>query len=123
MALSVRPSRSKARTRAGDYERAARAAADSEREGALWACSDRNAEHDDPELLLLAAEHRAKLLGAILRLAPQPRELLCRVYGINYTAQSVRSVAELWGAPKSRLDRMLARALDDLRLMLVERES
>jgi hypothetical protein len=37
-------------------------------------------------------------------------DLLCRVYGLNCTTQSVRSVTELWGAPKSRLSRMLVRA-------------
>lgn len=99
--------------------RAARVTVHAEREDALRTYSGREADHEEPELLLLAAEDRAALLAAIGRLAPQSRELLGRVYGINYSAQSVRSVAELWGAPKSRVDRMLARALAELREQLV----
>ena len=69
----------------------------------------------------LAAERRTRVFDAVRHLAPHRRELVSRVFGINRAAQSVRSVAEAWGAPKSRVDRMLVRALADLRLMLVER--
>ncbi|RKH58995.1 hypothetical protein D7X96_36020 [Corallococcus interemptor] len=71
--------------------------------------------------LLLAAERRARVFDAVRHLAPNRRELVSRVFGINWLAQSVRSVAESWEAPKSHVDRMLVRALADLRLMLVER--
>lgn len=72
-------------------------------------------ESSNPELMLLATERRARVLEAVRHLAPARRELVSRVYGINQAAQSVRSVAEAWGAPKSRVDRMLAKALAELR--------
>ena len=90
-------------------------------EGALRGLNGREADDENPELMLLAAERRARVLEAVRCLAPDRRELVSRVFGINRPAQSVRSVAEAWGAPKSRVDRMLVRALADLRLMLVER--
>jgi len=90
-------------------------------EGALRGLNGKDADDDNPELMLLAAERRARVFEAVRHLAPDRRELVSRVFGINRAAQSVRSVAEAWGAPKSRVDRMLVRALADLRLMLVER--
>ena len=90
---------------------------------ALRALTGRDGETDNPELLLISAERRARVFEAVRHLAPDRRELVSRVFGINRPAQSVRSVAEAWGAPKSRVDRMLARTLSDLRELLVERES
>ncbi|NPD22145.1 sigma-70 family RNA polymerase sigma factor [Corallococcus exiguus] len=90
-------------------------------EGALRGLNGRDADDENPELMLLAAERRARVFEAVRYLAPDRRDLVSRVFGINRPAQSVRSVAEAWGAPKSRVDRMLVRALADLRLMLVER--
>ncbi|RJS14625.1 sigma-70 family RNA polymerase sigma factor [Corallococcus sp. H22C18031201] len=87
-------------------------------EAALRAFSGQEGDGESPEERLLEAERRALVLDAVRRLAPQSRELVCRVYGINQAAQSVRSVAETWGAPKSRVDRMLARALVELRGMI-----
>jgi RNA polymerase sigma factor (sigma-70 family) len=90
-------------------------------EGALRVLGSKDADDENPELMLLAAERRTRVFEAVRHLAPDRRELVSRVFGINRAAQSVRSVAEAWGAPKSRVDRMLVRALADLRLMLVER--
>lgn len=70
---------------------------------------------------MLAVERRARVFDAVRRLGPAQRELVSRVYGINRPAQSVRSVAEAWGAPKSRVDRMLVRALSELREQLGRR--
>jgi RNA polymerase sigma factor for flagellar operon FliA len=100
-----------------------RARGGDELEGALRALTGRDGETDNPELLLISAERRARVFEAVRHLAPDRRELVSRVFGINRPAQSVRSVAEAWGAPKSRVDRMLARTLADLRELLVERES
>jgi RNA polymerase sigma factor (sigma-70 family) len=103
--------RSPGRARAGD-----------ELEAALRALTGRDGEVDNPELMLIAAERRARVFDAVRHLAPDRRELVSRVFGINRPAQSVRSVAEAWGAPKSRVDRMLARSLAELRELLAERE-
>ncbi|NTX41459.1 sigma-70 family RNA polymerase sigma factor [Myxococcus sp. CA033] len=91
-------------------------------ESALGERSGRDADEETPEALLLAAERRALVFEAVRRLAPEPRELVSRVFGINRPAQSVRSVAEAWGAPKSRVDRMLVRALVALRELIADRE-
>lgn len=99
-----------------------RARAADELEAALRALMGRDGDADNPELLLLAAERRARVFDAVRHLAPDRRELVSRVFGINRPAQSVRSVAEAWGAPKSRVDRMLARSLAELRELLGERE-
>ncbi|WP_242588746.1 hypothetical protein [Corallococcus macrosporus] len=90
-------------------------------EVSLRGLGSKDADDENPELMLLAAERRALVLEAVRYLAPDRRELVSRVFGINRPAQSVRSVAETWGAPKNRVDRMLVHALADLRLMLVER--
>ncbi|MCY0997923.1 sigma-70 family RNA polymerase sigma factor [Myxococcus sp. MISCRS1] len=90
-----------------------------ELEAALYERSGRDADDETPEAMLLAAESRALVFEAVRQLAPQQRELVSRVFGINRPAQSVRSVAEAWGAPKSRVDRMLARALEVLRELMV----
>ncbi len=86
-----------------------------ELESALREMSCLEPDGDTPEAELLSAERRALVFEAVRRLAPQQRELVSRVFGLNRPAQSVRSVAEAWGAPKSRVDRMLARALAELR--------
>lgn len=99
-----------------------RARAADELEAALRALRGRDGDADNPEMLLIAAERRARVFDAVRHLAPDRRELVSRVFGINRPAQSVRSVAEAWGAPKSRVDRMLARSLADLRELLAERE-
>lgn len=99
-----------------------RARASDELEAALHALAGRDSAAESPELLLIAAERRARVFDAVRRLTPEKRELVSRVFGINRPAQSVRSVAEDWGAPKSRVDRMLARCLAELRELLVERE-
>ncbi len=93
-----------------------------ELEAALYARSGRDGDDETPEAMLLAAESRALVFEAVRQLAPQQRELVSRVFGINRPAQSVRSVAEAWGAPKSRVDRMLARALGELREIIVIQE-
>lgn len=90
-------------------------------EGALRVLGSKDADDENPELMLLAAERRGRVFEAVRCLAPDRRDLVSRVFGINRPAQSMRFVAEAWGAPKSRVDRMLVRALADLRLMLVER--
>jgi DNA-directed RNA polymerase specialized sigma24 family protein len=72
---------------------------------------------------LLATERRARVFDAVRQLEPAQRELVSRVYGIDWPAQSVRSVAEEWNAPKSRVDRMLARALVEPREKLARYES
>ncbi|WP_255217107.1 sigma-70 family RNA polymerase sigma factor [Myxococcus sp. AM010] len=90
-----------------------------ELEAALRELSGRDADAESPELALIAAERRALVFEAVRRLAPEQRELVSRVYGLNRPAQSVRSIAEAWKAPKSRIDRMLARVLEELRAMLV----
>lgn len=99
-----------------------RARAGDELEGALRELTGRDGDAVNPELMLLAAERRALVFDAVRDLAPDRRELVSRVFGINRPAQSVRSVAEAWGAPKSRVDRMLARSLAELRERLAERE-
>ncbi|WP_224373238.1 hypothetical protein [Hyalangium versicolor] len=99
-----------------------RARAGDEVEGALRALMGRDSDTDNPEMLLIIAERRARVFEAVRGLAPERRELVSRVFGINRPAQSVRSVADAWGAPKSRVDRMLARTLADLRELLDERE-
>lgn len=92
-------------------------------EVALQVLAGEGSESNSPELRLLAAERRGLVINAVRYLAPDRRELVCRVYGINRPAQSVRSVAEAWGAPKSRVDRLLVKALADLREQLVELSS
>ncbi|MCP3098999.1 sigma-70 family RNA polymerase sigma factor [Myxococcus sp. K15C18031901] len=84
--------------------------------------SGREVDDETPEAMLLAAERRALVLDAVRRLSPEQLDLVSRVFGLGCPAQSVRSVAEAWGAPKSRVDRMLVRVLDELRLLLLERE-
>lgn len=93
-----------------------------ELEAALRAMSCLDADEETPEAKLLAAERRALVFDAVRRLAPEQRELVSRVFGLNRPAQSVRSVAEAWKAPKSRIDRMLARALAELREALVRQD-
>ncbi|MCP3104648.1 sigma-70 family RNA polymerase sigma factor [Myxococcus sp. K15C18031901] len=94
-----------------------------ELESALREMSCLESDGDTPEGELLEAERRALVLEAVRRLAPPKRELVSRVFGLNRPAQSVRSVAEAWGAPKSRVDRMLARALVELRELMAELEA
>ncbi|TQF14237.1 sigma-70 family RNA polymerase sigma factor [Myxococcus llanfairpwllgwyngyllgogerychwyrndrobwllllantysiliogogogochensis] len=89
-------------------------------EAALGERSGRDADDETPEAMLLAAERRALVFEAVRQLASEQRELVSRVFGINRPAQSVRSVAEAWGAPKSRVDRMLARTLVELRELFVD---
>ncbi|WP_246137341.1 sigma-70 family RNA polymerase sigma factor [Myxococcus llanfairpwllgwyngyllgogerychwyrndrobwllllantysiliogogogochensis] len=91
-----------------------------ELETALREMSCLEADDESPEARLLAAERRALVFDAVRRLSPAKRELVSRVFGIDRPAQSVRSVAEAWGAPKSRVDRMLARALVELRELLAD---
>ncbi|WP_232293305.1 sigma-70 family RNA polymerase sigma factor [Stigmatella aurantiaca] len=91
-------------------------------EAAFRAFTSREAEAESPEQALLAEERRVHVFNAVRRLAPVKRELVSRVYGINQSAQSVRSVAEAWGVPKSRVDRMLVLSLAELRELLTTQE-
>ncbi|QSQ18252.1 sigma-70 family RNA polymerase sigma factor [Myxococcus landrumensis] len=86
-----------------------------ELEVALREVSGRDADDETPEARLLAAERRALVFDAVRRLPREQRELVSRVFGLGGPAQSVRAVAESWGAPKSLVARMLARVLEELR--------
>lgn len=77
-----------------------------------------------PEALLEQAQLHASLHELVDALPRKEQELVSRVYGLNgKPSQSVRSLAQEWDAPKSRLDRMLARALDALRRALAGDEA
>ncbi|QDE82851.1 sigma-70 family RNA polymerase sigma factor [Myxococcus xanthus] len=89
-----------------------------ELESALREMSCLESDEETPEAKLLSSERRALVFEAVRQLSPERRELVSRVFGLNRPAQSVRSVAEAWGAPKSRVDRMLARALAELRELM-----
>lgn len=91
-----------------------------ELESAIREMSCRESKSDTPEAGLLVAERRALVFEAVQRLAPRKRELVLRVFGLNCPAQSARAVAESWGTSKSSVDRMLARALDELRELLAD---
>jgi RNA polymerase sigma factor for flagellar operon FliA len=92
-----------------------------EAEAALRALDVNSPAAADPATLCLAAERRALVFDAVRHLSPARRELICRVYGINRRAEVVREVSGSWGAAKSRVDRMLVKALADLRELLAER--
>jgi RNA polymerase sigma factor (sigma-70 family) len=92
-------------------------------EAAFRALTNREESAESPEAAAMAAELRAQVFEAVRRLAPARRELISRLYGINRPAESVRSVAEAWGASKSRVDRMLARALAELHELLPEQDT
>ncbi|WP_246137479.1 hypothetical protein [Myxococcus llanfairpwllgwyngyllgogerychwyrndrobwllllantysiliogogogochensis] len=79
-----------------------------------------DAGDETPEALLLAGERRALVLGAVRRLSREHQELVSRVFGLHGSPQSVRSLAEAWGTPKSRVNRMLASALEELRELLAD---
>jgi len=55
-------------------------------ETVLHGLSDREADTDSPEGMLLAVEQRARVFDAVRGLAPDRRELVSRVYGINRPA-------------------------------------
>lgn len=91
-------------------------------EAALGSLMNHDEDSTNPELALLAAERRARVFEAVRRLPPQQRELVSRVYGFNRNAEPVAVVAESWGAPRSRVARMLARTLVELRELLAGEE-
>ncbi|QSQ18335.1 sigma-70 family RNA polymerase sigma factor [Myxococcus landrumensis] len=91
-----------------------------ELEASLREMSGVDAGDESPEALLLAAERRALVLGAMRRLSSENQELVSLVFGFDGAPQSVRSLAEAWGTPKSRVNRMLASALEELRELLAD---
>lgn len=82
--------------------------------------------HDSPEALYAEAEERQHLVEALDLLSPQDRDLVVRSYGLGGQAkQSARDICVSWGLPetqKSRVDRMLARAIAQLRDLLSDDE-